>query len=423
MNHARVARRDVLKTVSATLAVSNLARKVSANDRIAIGFIGMGGMGTGNLKFAMKHPEVAVVTVCDVYQPNLDRAAAIAGNRPKPVKDFREILADKSVDAVCISTPDHWHALMTIEACKAGKDVWVEKPVCTTVEEGHKMVQAARKYDRVVQAGTMQRSGDVFQKAVQIVRSGQLGKVTFCRTWNYDHTKEEGIGNPPDSDPPAGLDYDLWLGPAPKRPFNPNRFLARFRWFWDYAGGMMTDWGVHWLDIVQMAFGEAMPKAITMLGGRYYLKDNGETPDTFEAVFEYPDCLVAYEYRAGNSESMFKKGAGILFHGTRGTLFVTRGVYILVPEKGSDLAPEEVKATNQANLAHWANFLQCIKSRQRPMSDIETGYRSTAACLLGNAAFRSRMRLDWDDRRETTRQREAHRYLTREYRRPWKLVV
>jgi len=423
MNHARVARRDVLKTVSATLAVSNLARKVSANDRIAIGFIGMGGMGTGNLKFAMKHPEVAVVTVCDVYQPNLDRAAALAGNRPKPVKDFREILADKSVDAVCISTPDHWHALMTIEACKAGKDVWVEKPVCTTVEEGHKMVQAARKYDRVVQAGTMQRSGDVFQKAVQIVRSGQLGKVTFCRTWNYDHTKEEGIGNPPDSDPPAGLDYDLWLGPAPKRPFNPNRFLARFRWFWDYAGGMMTDWGVHWLDIVQMAFGEAMPKAITMLGGRYYLKDNGETPDTFEAVFEYPDCLVAYEYRAGNSESMFKKGAGILFHGTRGTLFVTRGVYILVPEKGSDLAPEEVKATNQANLAHWANFLQCIKSRQRPMSDIETGYRSTATCLLGNAAFRSRMRLDWDDRRETTRQREAHRYLTREYRRPWKLVV
>jgi predicted dehydrogenase len=249
-------------------------------------------MGTGNLKFAMKHPEVAVVTVCDVYQPNRDRAAAIAGNRPKPVKDFREILADKSVDAVCISTPDHWHALMRIEACKAGKDVWVEKPVCTTVEEGHKMVQAARKYDRVVQAGTMQRSGDVFQKAVQIVRSGQLGKVTFCRTWNYDHTKEEGIGNPPDSDPPAGLDYDLWLGPAPKRPFNPNRFLARFRWFWDYAGGMMTDWGVHWLDIVQMAFGEAMPKAITMLGGRYYLKDNGETPDTFEAVFEYPDCLV-----------------------------------------------------------------------------------------------------------------------------------
>ncbi len=423
MNHARVARRDVLKTVSATLAVSNLARKVSANDRIAIGFIGMGGMGTGNLKFAMKHPEVAVVTVCDVYQPNRDRAAAIAGNRPKPVKDFREILADKSVDAVCISTPDHWHALMTIEACKAGKDVWVEKPVCTTVEEGHKMVQAARKYDRVVQAGTMQRSGDVFQKAVQIVRSGQLGKVTFCRTWNYDHTKEEGIGNPPDSDPPAGLDYDLWLGPAPKRPFNPNRFLARFRWFWDYAGGMMTDWGVHWLDIVQMAFGEAMPKAITMLGGRYYLKDNGQTPDTFEAVFEYPDCLVAYEYRAGNSESMFKKGAGILFHGTRGTLFVTRGVYILVPEKGSDLAPEEVKATNQANLAHWANFLQCIKSRQRPMSDIETGYRSTATCLLGNAAFRSRMRFDWDDRREKTRQREAHRYLTHEYRRPWKLVV
>jgi predicted dehydrogenase len=234
---------------------------------------------------------------------------------------------------------------------------------------------------------------------------------------------EKGMGNPPDSDPPPGLDWDMWLGPAPLRPYNKNRCMFNFRWFWDYAGGMMTDWGVHWMDIVQMAFNETMPAAITALGGIYYLKDNRETPDTLLVTYEYPGLLATYEWRAGNAESMFKQGGGILFHGTRGTLFVTRNLYKVTPEKGSDLEPVEEQRINDAHLAHWANFLECIRTRQKPVSDIETGYRSTATCLLGNAALRSRMRVDWDPHKETTLQGEARPYLTREYRAPWKLAV
>jgi predicted dehydrogenase len=389
-------------------------------------------MGTENVTAAMKQPGLEVVAICDVYQTALERAAALVarqGQKAKEVKDFREILADKSIDLVCISTPDHWHAYMTVEACKNGKDVYVEKPICVVVEEGQKMVEAARKYQRVVQAGTWQRSGEHFQKACEIVRSGQLGKITFCRTWNYGNQPPEGVGNPPDSDPPPGLDWDLWLGPAPKRPFNQNRWgvypkkFPYFRYFWDYAGGMMTDWGVHVLDIVQMAFNEAMPKAITALGGKLWLQDNTETPDTLEVTYEYPGFIATYEYRSGNAQSFFNHGYGTVFYGSKGTLFVDRSLYQVFPERGSDLQPSEMKRVGDAHLNHWANFLACIKSRQKPASDIENCYRSSATCLLGNVAYRSKLRLDWDDQAQTLLQREARRYLHREYRKPWKLVV
>jgi predicted dehydrogenase len=408
-------------------------RLKGANDRLAAAFIGMGRMGMGNLGYAMKQPGVQAVAVCDVYQPHLEQAVAAAakrGHQVREFRDFREILADRSIDVVCISTPDHWHAYMTVEACKAGKDVYVEKPVCVSVDEGKKMVEAARKYNRVVQAGTMQRSGAHFQEAAEVVRSGKLGKITFVRTFNYGLQSEEGIGNPPDADPPPGLDWDMWLGPAPKRPFNKNRFgvdpkaFSHFRWFWDYAGGMMTDWGVHWLDIVQMAFDEEMPSAIVGLGGKYWLKDNRETPDTIQITYEYPRGLVAtYENRTGNSQSMMGQGGGILFHGTEGALFVNRSFYKVTPERGSGLEPVEVKSSNNSNDAHWTNFLDCIRTRRKPISDIEAGFRSTATCLLGNVALRSRLRIDWEAKSLTVAQKDAQKYVMREYRRPWKLTV
>jgi predicted dehydrogenase len=427
-------RRDFLKNTAAaafTTAVFT-GRLRGANDRISLGFIGMGKMGRANLRYALGQENVNVVSVCDVYDRNLNWAVELTKGQAKGLRDFREVLADKSIDAVCISTPDHWHAYMTVEACKAGKDVYVEKPICVVVDEGVKMVQAARKYGRVVQAGTMQRSAEHFQKAADIVRSGQLGKVAFVRTWNYGNMPQEGIGNPPDSDPPAGLDWDMWLGPAPKRPFNENRWgidpndkwFSHFRWFWDYAGGMMTDWGVHWLDIVQLAFNEEMPTTITALGGKYWLKDNRETPDTLEVVYEYPSGMIAtYENRNSNAQSMFQKGGGILFHGTKATLFVDRSEYRIVPERGSDLEPATVKASSSGNKEHWANFLQCIRTREKPTSDIEKCQRSTTTCLLGNVALRSRLRLDFDPDKWTVAQAEARKYLTREYRKPWKLTV
>ncbi len=402
----------------------------AANDRISLAFIGTGVMGSENLGAAMKQPGVAVSAVCDVYQPNLERASALArraGHQPKEVRDFREILADRSIDAICIATPDHWHPYICVEACKAGKDVYVEKPACVAASEGAVMVEAARKYKRVVQAGTWQRSGAHFQKACEIVRSGELGKVSMAKSWIYSNQPAAGIGNPGDKEPPAGLDWDLWLGPAPARRFNPNRFgiypnaYSYFRFFWDYAGGQLTDSGIHMLDIVQMAFGDPMPRAVVALGGKFWFQDDTETPDTMQATFEYPGFLGSWEHRSNNTELTGNRLMGATFHGTRGTVYVNRTVLRVTPEKGSDLAPFEMKRVADPHPLHWANFLDCVRTRQRPNSDIETCVRSSITSILGNLSLRARMRLDWDEERHTVQQESARPLLQREYRKPWKL--
>jgi predicted dehydrogenase len=271
----------------------------------------------------------------------------------------------------------------------------------------------------------MQRSGEHFRKAVEVVRSGKIGQVTFCRAWNYGNLPPEGFGNPPDQDPPADLDWDMWLGPAPERPYNPARFMkGQWRHFLDYGGSLMTDWGVHLLDIVQMAFGDLPPSSVAAIGSKYFLKDSRDYPDTFLAAYEYPEFAATYEYRFGNAQLPYdNRSYGILFHGTKASLFVDRSLYRIIPEKDSNLQPEEVKSSNNMNDAHWANFLACIKTRKRPVCDIETGCRTTSACLLGNVAWRSRQHLDWDSQNETTVQASARRFLTREYRAPWKLAV
>lgn len=438
MPQSELKRRSFLKSVGAgaALTTSLLTKPLAgANDKIRVGFIGLGRMGRGSLQVCLRIPEFEVVALCDIYEPNLEQALKMAP-QAKVYKDFRELLAAKDIDAVNVSTPDHWHAYMTVEACKAGKDVYVEKPISVAVEEGRMMVQAARKYGRVVQVGTQQRSGIHFAQAREVVRSGRLGKISFVRTWNYGNEYPDGIGNPPDSDPPAELDWDMWLGPAPARPFNSNRFgvhpreFSRFRWFWDYAGGMVTDWSIHLIDIVLWAMASPGPNVISASGGKYYIQDNRDTPDTIQVAWEFPTWLCVYENRILNAQSMFKQGYGILFHGTDGTLFVDRSRYELIPEKRgrgeaavNRTEPEEAKSSNNQNLSHWQNFRDCIRSRQRPVSDIEYGHQSTAMALLGNVAYRSRQRVDWDPKTETTSNPEARPYLRREYRKPWKLEI
>lgn len=427
-------RRDFLKGAAAAAFTTSIftGNVRGANDRLAGAFIGVGVMGSENLHVAGRQPGVEVKAVCDVYQPNLERAAAAArraGHQPKEVKDFREILADKSVDFVCIATPDHWHPYMTVEACKAGKDVYVEKPACVAIGEGLKMIQAARKYKRIVQAGTWQRSGQHFQKACEIVRSGQLGKVTFGRTWIYNNMPQTGIGNPPDGAAPTELDWNMWLGPAPERTFNPNRFgvypkaYSYFRYFWDYAGGQITDSGIHVIDILQMALDDQMPKAVTALGGKYWLQDDTETPDTMQAAFEYNGFLGSWEHRCNNTEGLTARLMGTTFHGTKGTVYVDRAVLKVTPEKGSDLEPIEMKRVADPHPLHWENFLECVRTRKKPNSEIETCFRSTATCLLGNLSLRAKMRLDWDEANQTIVQPEGRKYMNREYRAPWKLEV
>jgi predicted dehydrogenase len=301
--------------------------------------------------------------------------------------------------------------------------------VCLAIEEGQKMVAAARKYNRVVQAGTWQRSGEHFQKACEMVRSGQLGKVAFARTWIYDNAPAEGIGNPPDATPPAGLDWDLWLGPAPARTFNPNRFgvypnsYSFFRWFWDYAGGHLTDSGVHMIDILQMAFHDPIPRAAVALGGKFWFTDDRETPDTLQVAYEYDGFLGSWEHRSNNTEAMKNRLMGVSFYGSKGTLYVDRFLYRLTPEPNSGLDAVEVQRGPDPHPLHWTNFLECIRTRQRPASDIETCYRSSVACLLGNISYRAKTRVDWDDAKQTVVQPAARPYMRREYRAPWKLEV
>lgn len=442
-----IGRRQFLQTgamaAAATAAVSPAFSQkgtIAPSDQVVMGFIGTGRMGNSSLNTFCNHPGFRVAAVCDVYQPNLDLALKELKSKSinaDSYKDFRELLDRDDIDAVNISSPDHWHPLMAVMACQAGKDVYVEKPISITIAEGRKMVEAAGKYKRVVQVGTQQRSGAHFQKAVKLVQDGELGAITAVRTWNMGNNFPEGWGNPPDSDPPAGLDWDFWLGPAPKVPFNKNRFgvgpdrWSTFRYFWDYAGGMMTDWGVHLIDIVQWAMKVKYPDTVYATGGKYQIKDNRETPDTLMASYQYPGFVLTYENRDCNSRPINGHGYGIEFYGTQGTMFLDRSGYEIIPEtdrEGDRSIPRmysmQGARVNNSNYDHADDFYNCIKSRNKPISDIEEGHTSTAACLLANISYRTGTKLVYDGRTETIRDNpEASQLLDKEYRSPWKLEV
>ncbi len=437
-------RRDFIKKAAAGAGVAlaaSPARVLGANDRIVVGVVGCGRQGRGDLEAFARQPEVEIAAVCDVYGPNLQKGLDAAQGKAKTYSDFRRLLEDKDIDVVVIGTPDHWHPLVMVEACKAGKDVYVEKPICHTIDEGLLMVHAARRHHRVVQVGTQQRSGKHFQEAVRLIRQGYIGKVSFVRTWNYANEYPKGIGDPPDSEPPSTLDWNFWLGPAPKVRYNVNRFGASlrrwstFRYFWDYAGGFMTDWGVHLMDIVQWAMGVDGPKAITASGGKFYIQDNAQTPDTLQVTYEYPDFVAVYENRWDNANSMWGKGYGIEFHGTDATLFIDRSEFTVYPEKrreGEDEGKEvdrspymRMESVNNEHLDHVRNFLDCVKTRTRPISDIAIGQRSTATCLLGNIAYRTRERIVWDVESQQLKSGGDHAeaLAVRHYRAPWTLEV
>jgi predicted dehydrogenase len=437
----QVNRRDFFKRtavgaagVSLAMSASGTRSVLGANDRMRVGLIGCGRQGLENLRHFMA-AGVGVAAVCDVYEPNLQKGLEAAGGHAKAVNDFRQVLDDKEIDVVIVATPDHWHPLLTVMACQAGKDVFVEKPVCVAVEEGAKMVEAARKYNRVVQVGLWYRSSLHHQKAVQLVQGGLIGKVTYVRTWNYSNIYPEGIGNPADSDPPPGLDWDMWLGPAPKVPFNWNRFgvgdrWSTFRYFYDYANGWPGDWAVHHLDLVQWAMGVDTPSTIVASGRKFHLQDNSDTPDTLQITLEYPDFVATYENRLCNLSPIH--GNGIEFHGTDGTLTLDgRGFQVFGESKevkGKQLpqTPDMKMEKADDGLAnHVANMLDCMKTRQLPQSDIEFGYHSTRACLLGNIALRTQERLEWDvaGQRLAKGSSASQKLLSREYRAPWKLVV
>ena len=435
-------RREFLKraasrsaAVSMSLYGASTTKVLGANDRIRMGLIGSGRQGRDDMGHFIRHG-VEVAAVSDVYGPNLAQGQQAAGGKAAAFKDFRQVLDDKTIDLILVGTPDHWHALPTVEACKAGKDVYVEKPISVAIDEGKKMVEAARKYNRVVQVGTWQRSNAHFQKAVALVQDGFLGKVSLARTWNYENMYPNGFGSPPDSDPPPELDWDMWLGPAPKVPFNQNRFgvaedhWSTFRYFYDYANGWPGDWGVHLLDIVQWAMKVDGPRVITAVGKKFGITDNTDIPDTLWITYEYPGFVATYESRLCNNGEGHTYG--IEFYGTEGTMFVDRGGFEVFPETvqvnrkpRGETPAMKMEEIDDGLSNHVATMLDCMKKRQRPQSDIELIHRTTSACILGNIALRTGGRLEWDVERQRLLKGgpEAEKLLTREYRAPWKLAV
>jgi predicted dehydrogenase len=402
------------------------ARAVGANDRIRVGIIGCGGMGKGDLETFFLNPEVDCPVVCDVDDAMIASGVKLVeakrGKQPDTVKDFRRVLDRKDVDAVLVATPDHWHALPTVMACQGGKDVYVEKPLATSIAEGRAMLTAAQKRNRIVQMGTQWRSGVHWRQAVEFIQSGKLGKIGLVRGWAY-HDWLGNIGNPLDGNAPAGVDYDMWLGPAPKRPFNPSRFHFNFRWFWDYAGGLMTDWGVHLINIMLWAMGPEAPKNVSSTGGKYVLTDNSETPDTQVAVYEFPNYTMIWEHKVGTGVGLNGHSWGISFTGSEGTMILTDGGFEIISEpKKKSLESKKYPGSGDARPAHVKNFLDCLRSRQQPVENLALGHHVSSVAHLGNIALRSGRKVVWDAKTERiVHDAEADALIGVKYREPWKL--
>ncbi|MBP1539658.1 MAG: Gfo/Idh/MocA family oxidoreductase [Prevotella sp.] len=405
-------------------------KAVGANDKIRVGLIGCNGMGFSDLSTFLDNPEVECIALADVDQSVLDRRVADVekrtGKKPKAYKDWRKLIDNKHVDVVIIGTPDHWHCLQLVAACEAGKDVYCEKPLGNSIEECNIMVRAAEKYNRVVQVGQWQRSDPHWQDAVDFIRSGKLGKIRTVRVFSYQGWCPS-IPVKPDGPAPDGVDYDMWLGPAPKRPFNPNRFHFTFRWFWDYAGGLMTDWGVHLLDYALYGMNVTAPNSIMASGGKFgYPDDACETPDLLQTVYTFNDFTVMWDHAIGINDGAYGRTHGLGFVGENGTLVVDRGGWEVIPENVNGKARMEAvplhKAYGGGGLdLHVKNHLQCIKDRtpEKCHASIQIGAHIAKFSHLGNIAYRTGKKLTWDG--TTFHDAEADKYLCKEYHNGWKL--
>ncbi len=449
-------RRQFVKSTAAFAGLSALSatRVLGANERVGVGLIGFGLIGGIHARSFMAQPDVDLVALAETYQPRLDEGLALAGNRAKGYRDFRSLLEDKNVQTVIVATPDHWHALMTMLACAAGKDVYVEKPLTLFVKEGRWMLDVARKHKRVVQVGTQNRSGPQFARARQMVREGKLGQMVSVQS-NFFRNASPGFGNPPDQEPPPGLDWDLWLGPAPRRPYNPNRGIYHFRWFWDYSGGQMTNLGQHSLDLVHWFLDVQGPHSVCSSGGRLFLKDNCEVPDRQDAIIEYPGFSAVCQYRECTAGRGGQGMGGLLFHGTHATLAISRGGFeiwgdpkvspnnlvahvlpsVTHPVGGPQFKPEleppqgaqwtdNVKDQTGDAMAdygrHARNFLDCVKSRRQPVADLESGHQVVSTCHLANISLKTGRKVVWDPvKEEIVGDSEASAMLVRPYRKPW----
>lgn len=449
-SNASLSRRRFLQTTAAASTVFAAPylipeRAFGANERVNLGFIGCKNRGMQNAegfrvvgKDAGKLP-VNCAAVCDVDTKVIaDAVKAVekTGHKPSTFGDYRKLLERKDIDAVVASVPDHWHAVMTIDACGAGKDVYCEKPLSLFVAEGRTMVDVARKTNRIVQTGSQQRSDDRFRQACELAINGKLGKL---------HTLVVGLPKPnhatsavPDSDPPAELNYDMWLGPAPLRPYNVNRVHYNFRFFWDYSGGQMTNFGAHHLDIAQWGLGMDDSGPVSIEGEGTFPKDKDlcEVNDTCKITYTYANGVkvILVQPQRGNrprgeaaetrppqiEDALKAPAAGVIFYGDNGSVLVDRQQ--ILADKPELLKTPFGSGDKRLTVSkdHYQHFLDCIKSRQKPITDVEVGHRSATVCHLGNIAVRLGRKIQWDPVKERiTGDDQAAAMLNRPYRAPY----
>ncbi len=457
-------REPVHSTRAPAMDAASYGRVPGANDRIGVGFIGFGLIGKQHVNDLKKRKDVDLLGICEADRPRLEEGLAYLENAgARGYGDFRQMLDDSDIHGVVISTPDHWHALQTIMACQAGKDVYVEKPLTLFIDEGKWMVQAARKYGRIVVVGTQRRHYSGVLDSRRVVQSGILGKIHSVR-WSAIRNIYPGFGIMPPSEPPAGMDYDMWLGPAEKKPYTAHRALYHFRWFWDFSGGQMTNLGAHIIDQVMYVMQVRGPTMVSSVGGRYALEDDGETPDVQDTtwVFPGPDPstpgftmnATIREANAGASIPDAEK-RGQLYLGTRGTMVLSGNWEVLPevkveplnaipsfsgqpvggpvhtkaepvpwiePSKGTGVTADAIYGVGgQDTLAmNKQDWLNCMRTRQRPLCDVEDGHRVATACHLANLSLRLGRTIHWDPEQErVTGDPEAEAMCVKEYRAPW----
>jgi predicted dehydrogenase len=437
------------------LGAASYSRILGANDRIGVGFIGFGLIGKQHVGDIKKFTDVDIVGICDTYKPRVAEGLAYAGNpNAKGYSDFRKMYENKDIQGVVVATPDHWHCLLTAMACAAGKDVYVEKPMTVFIDEGKWMVQAARKYNRVVTVGTQRRQGKGVAAAKKVLESGVLGKIHSVRMSAFRNIYP-GFGKTPVENPPADLDYDMWLGPAPKKPYQAHRALYHFRWFWDYSGGQMTNLGAHIIDQVLWLMNVKGPSLVMSTGGRYALEDDGETPDVQDASWVYPGFTMNCAVREANAS---RGDPGQVYIGTKGSMVVAGGytvtseskidpvndiprflghpiggpVYTNTPRTpwiqdtkgGVDSDARYGTGGEDTMSMNERDWLDCMRTRKRPLCDVEDGSRVATACNLANNSLKLKRAIQWDPVKEVViGDKEAQAMCVRPYRAPWDGVL
>jgi predicted dehydrogenase len=428
-------RRNFIKTASVVAAgsifpvdaLTESVKRVAPSDKIQIGLIGVRSQGYNNLASFLKNPEVECAALSDIDNNLLESRSSdilkLGFAKPKLYRDYRKMLEDKDIDIVIVGTPDHWHCMQFVDSLEAGKHVYVEKPLGNSIAEINIMHKAAKKHGKIVQVGQWQRSQPHFVDAINYLKSGKLGRIRTCKAWSYVDWKG-AVPKVPDSPVPDGVDYNMWLGPAPLRPFNINRFHFTWRWYWEYGNGLMTDWGVHLIDYILYGMNKTIPSSVMAIGGKYAFPDDDMvTPDTMTAVYDFDDFTMIWEHTIGIGLGNWQRPHGMSYIGENGTLVLDRNGWEVYPEKEKIEAVPQQKNVGSGLDLHTRNFLDCLinNTPEKLHADIDVARAVALVAQMGNIAYRTGEKVVWDNAKQSFKTDTANKLITPVYNNGYKL--